>query len=121
MRAGAGMRVAMGLAGLGAVVMAVLIGDALVEGQFRPEGSVLVALAWGKVTLADLYVGFFLFAAWVLFRERHTARALGFVLLVLTLGNFFTCLYVLVALVRCDGSWHRFWLGARHDASPRLA
>jgi hypothetical protein len=121
MTAAPGMRLAIALAALGAACMAVLIGDALLEGHFGPEGSILFALAWGKVTLADLYVGFGLFSAWVLFRERHTARALGFVLLVLTLGNLFTCLYVLVALVRSQGSWPRFWLGHRHELAPRLA
>ena len=95
--------------------MGVLIGRALIDGSFWQEGSVLFGLAWGKVTLADLYAGFALFSGWVIFRERHWGRALVFVLLVMTLGNAFTCLYVLTALLRSRGSWKRFWLGHRSE------
>lgn len=109
------MRVAMVLAGLGAAAMALLIGRALIDGSFSQEGSVLFALLWGKVTLGDLYVGFALFSGWVIFRERHLGRALVFVALVMTLGNAFTCIYVLAALLRSRRSWARFWLGYRAE------
>ena len=109
------MRAAIVLAALAAFGMFALIGRAFVEGSFGQEGSVLLGLAWGQVTLADLYVGFALVSAWVVFREKHLARALGFVALVLTLGNAFTAVYVLVALLRSRGSWARFWLGHRAD------
>jgi hypothetical protein len=107
------MRAAMILAGLGAVVMFALIARAVYVGSFWEEGSVLFALAWGKVTLADLYVGFALFSGWVIFREQSQARALAFVALTMSLGNAFTAAYVLVALVTSRGSWARFWLGYR--------
>ena len=107
------MRATIVLAGLGASLMFALIGYAVVVGTFWQEGSVLFALAWGKVTLADLYVGFALFSGWVLFREASKARALAFVGLVMCLGNAFAALYVLLALVRSRGSWSRFWLGHR--------
>lgn len=109
------MRAAIVLAGLAALGMFVLIGRAVADGSFWEEGSILFALAWGKVTLADLYVGFGLFSGWVIFREKHLARALSFVVLVLTLGNAFTSVYVLVALLRSRGSWTRFWLGHRSE------
>jgi hypothetical protein len=111
------MRAAIVLAVVGALGMFALIGRAIAQGSFGPEGSILFALAWGKVTLADLYVGFALFSGWVVFREKHLARALGFVVLVLTLGNAFTAVYVLVALLRSRGSWARFWLGHRAELS----
>ena len=107
------MRAALVLAAIGAAVMGVLIAWALIDGQFGPEGSVLFALVWGKVTLADLYTGFALFSGWVIFREQHVSRALIFVVLVMTLGNLFTCVYVLAALLRSRGNWARFWLGHR--------
>ena len=109
------MRAAIVLAALAALGMFALIGRALVEGSFGAEGSILFALAWGKVTLADLYVGFALFSGWVVFREKHLGRALAFVVLVLMLGNAFTAVYVLVALLRSRGSWARFWLGHRSE------
>ena len=107
------MRAAMILAGLGAIVMFGLIARAVAVGSFWQEGSVLFALAWGKVTLADLYVGFALFSGWVIFREQSVARALVFVALAMSLGNAFTTTYVVVAIVRSRGSWARFWLGHR--------
>ena len=107
------MRAAIVLSALGAAVMLALIARAFAVGDFWPEGSVLYALAWGKVTLADLYVGFALFSGWVVFREASTARALAFVVLMMTMGNAFAAIYVLFALLRCRGNWQRFWLGDR--------
>jgi hypothetical protein len=111
------MRVPIVLAGVAATFMAVLITYASVAGRFSPEGGALFALAWGKVTLADLYIGFALFSGWVIFREGSRVQALVCVALVMTLGNAFAALYVMVALVRCRGDWAVFWLGDR--ASPR--
>lgn len=109
------MRAAIVLAALGAAAMGVLIGRALIHGSFSQDGTVLFALLWGKVTLGDLYVGFGLFSGWVIFREQHLGRALVFVALVMTLGNAFTCVYVLAALLRSRRDWARFWLGYRYE------
>lgn len=107
------MRAAIVLSALGALAMVAVIGRGMIDGSFLREGSVLFALAWGKVTLADLYAGFALFSGWIIFRERRLAIALVFVALVMTLGNAFTCVYVLVALLQSRGDWARFWLGYR--------
>jgi hypothetical protein len=116
------MTIAKVLAALGAVLMFALIAWASVAGHFGPEGSALFAMAWGKVTLADLYVGFALFSGWVIFREKSLLLALVFVALEMTLGNAFGAAYVLVALLRSKGDWRRFWLGHRFtqrgDKSP---
>lgn len=109
------MRVAIVLSALGALAMVAVIGRAIIDGSFFQEGSVLFALAWGKVTLGDLYAGFALFSGWVIFRERRLGIALLFVALVMTLGNAFTCVYVLVALLRSQGNWAHFWLGHRSE------
>lgn len=113
------MRAALVVAGLFAVAMFALIAWAIVVGRFLPEGGALLALAWGKVTLADLYVGFGLFSGWVIYREASVGRSALFVLLVMTLGNAFAAAYVLVALLRCKGSWPRFWLGVRFREGGR--
>ena len=104
------MRVAIVLSALAAAVMFALIGRGLLLGDFWEEGGVLYSLAWGKVTLADLYVGFGLFSGWVIFREASVARSVVCVALVMTLGNAFAAVYVLVALLTCGGSWSSFWL-----------
>jgi hypothetical protein len=111
------MRAAIVLAALAAAAMLALIARAIALGSFWQDGSVLFALAWGKVTLADLYLGFALFSGWVVFRERSTSRALVCVALVMTLGNAFTTIYVLAALRGSRGSWSRFWLGHRFTDS----
>ncbi|MBM4362064.1 MAG: DUF1475 family protein [Deltaproteobacteria bacterium] len=113
------MRAALVAAGLLATSMTVLIGWAIVVGRFSTEGGVLLALAWGKVTLADLYGGFGLFSGWVIYREASLWRAALFVVLVLTLGNAFAAGYVLVALLRSKGSWPRFWLGVHFREGGR--
>lgn len=110
------MRVAMVMSALACAGMTALIVWATLAGRFGDEGSILFALAWGKVTLGDLYAGFSLFCGWVLFREESKARAAVWVLLVLCLGNAFTMAYVTLALARSGGSWTRFWLGARDPA-----
>jgi hypothetical protein len=107
------MRLAILLSAVFAAMMFALIAQAFFVGSFWQEGSALMALAWGKVTMADLYVGFALFSGWVIFREASPLRALAFVTLVMTLGNAFAAVYVLVALLRSRGDWSRFWLGHR--------
>lgn len=101
------------VAALGATLLVAHIGWAIAVGRFWQEGSVLFALPWGRVTLVDLYLGFSLFSGWVLFREASLVRALACLALVMTLGNAFAAVYVVVALVRSRGSWSRFWLGHR--------
>jgi hypothetical protein len=82
-------------------------------GDFWGDGRVLMSVAWGRVSLLDVYVGFGLFCGWVAFRERSRLAAAAWILLVLTLGNMVTCLYAFLALARSRGDWSRFWLGAR--------
>jgi hypothetical protein len=115
------MRIAIVLSSVGAALMFVFIARAVMVGSFGQEGSVLLSLAWGRVTLADLYVGFTLFSCWVIFREASRARALAVVVLVMTLGNAFAALYVLVALLRSRGDWTRFWLGDRSFLPRRIS
>lgn len=107
------MRLAIVVSAVFAAVMFALIVRAFVVGSFWHEGGALMALPWGKVTMADLYVGFALFSGWVSFREASAPRALVFVALVMTLGNAFAAVYVLFALLKSRGDWSRFWLGHR--------
>jgi hypothetical protein len=79
------MRVAIISTGTPTLSMALLIAYASATGSFGSEGGALLALAWGKVTLADLYLGFALFSGWVIFREARRATALVCVALVMTL------------------------------------
>jgi hypothetical protein len=107
------MRIAKGLAFAGMVVMAAILVYGFAQGRFWEEGRVLTTLPWGRVSLADVYVGFALFSGWVAFRERSIARAGVWIVSILVLGNVVSSFYALTALVESRGSWTRFWLGHR--------
>lgn len=50
---------------------------------------------------------------WIGYRERSAAVAIGWIVLILLLGNAVSYAYALAALIRSRGDWKRFWLGAR--------
>ncbi len=102
---------------LGVLAMAGMIAFALLNADFNAEGSILLGLAWGRVSLVDLYVGFTLFSAWIVFRERSPWAALVWVILMMTLGFFTGALYVFLNLQRSNGDWVRFFLGKRAPAN----
>jgi hypothetical protein len=82
-------------------------------GDFWSEGMTLLAMPWGIVTLVDLYTGFALFSGWILYREKSLGRAAIWIILLLILGFFLGCIYVLMAFQASQGNWKRFWLGQR--------
>lgn len=107
------MKTAAILAALGALAMSIILIYAFVEGDFFREGRQLLAMPWGIVSLVDLYVGFFLFSGWILFRDGITLPSVGWIMAVMTLGSFAICLYVLVAVLTSQAHWHVFFMG-RH-------
>ncbi len=110
------MRTATGLTLLGLVVMTVTIMYGFRSGGGWAEVGDIVALPWGLATMIDIYVGFALFCGWVWYREPSRTASVLWTLGVLSLGNWLTCLYVLIALGRSRGDWRRFWLGMRQRA-----
>ncbi len=110
------MRNATLLAGLGLTAMGVVLAYAFIQGDFAAEGSTLLSMPWGIVSLVDLYVGFALFSGWIVYREASWPRALVWIALVMVLGFFAASLYSLIALRGSGGSWPRFWMGARAPA-----
>lgn len=89
-------------------------------GDFFGEGSILMSIAWGKISLIDVYVGFFLFSGWVYFRENQPVKSVVWIIAILVLGNFIACLYASLALLRA-GNWNEFWMGRRKTSgSPSL-
>lgn len=74
----------------GMIVYAVLRGD------FAVEFQTITALPWGQVTLADLYLGFALYALAVLAVERSFASRLLWALPVFVLGNVWAAAWVAV-------------------------
>jgi len=101
------------VAGLGALAMVAVLVYGFVVGDFTGEGSRLLAMPWGQVSLVDLYVGFVLFSCWILFRDGLSLPSVVWIAGVMVLGSLTICLYVLVAAGSSQNDWRRFFLG-RH-------
>ena len=87
---------------LGVVAMAIALAIGFSSGDFTGEGAEILDLAWGRVTLIDLYVGVAIFSAFVAWRERHVAVTVAWVVLFVILGNLATAVYLLVASLRAS-------------------
>jgi hypothetical protein len=107
------MRVARAVALLGVFAMTAALVYAFSAGDLAQEGSVLLSMPWGIVSLVDLYVGFFLFSGWIAYREKSLVRSAIWIALVMVLGFFTASLYTFIALQSCGGDWQRFWMGRR--------
>lgn len=110
------MKAAMIFAVTGTLIMFFTLAYGFIEGDFFKEGSILFSIAWGKVSLIDVYIGFFLFSAWVLYREEKLMTAILWILSIMVLGNFITCLYATIALYNSGEDFKQFWLG-KHKKS----
>ena len=107
------MKVAKLIALLGVLAMGTVLIYGFTVGDFAAEGSQLTNMPWGIVSLVDLYVGFILFAMWIIYREPVRWQAAIWVALLMVLGFFIGSLYTLVALYTSKGDWSRFWQGHR--------
>ena len=107
------MKLAKAIALLGFLAMTGVLVYGFVVGDFSGEGSKLLAMPWGIVSMVDLYVGFVLFSGWIVYRERSPVRSLVWVVLMMVLGFWTGSLYALIALQRSEGDWRQFWLGRR--------
>lgn len=109
------MKIAKVISFLGILAMSGVLVFAFTKGNFAEEGSKLLSMPWGIVSLVDLYVGFTLFSAWIVFRERAFLPSLVWVVLMMTLGFFTASLYIFLALQKSQGSWKRFFFGNRYS------
>ena len=107
------MKVAKAIALLGVLAMSAVLIYAFTTGNLAEEGSELLSMPWGIVSLVDLYVGFTLFSCWIVYREKSLVRSVIWVVLMMVLGFFTASIYVFVALQSSGGDWRRFWLGRR--------
>lgn len=107
------MNAARALAIAGTLAMAAVLVYGFTVGDFAGEGTALLAMPWGIVSLVDLYVGFALFSGWIIYREGLRPLTLLWVALVMVLGFFAASLYTWITLERSGGEWGRFWMGRR--------
>jgi hypothetical protein len=96
---------------LGLLAMTAVLIYGFTIGDFSGEGSTLLKMPWGIVSLVDLYTGFMLFSGWIIYREESLLTAIVWTVAMLTLGFWAGSLYALIALFRSEGDWRKFWLG----------
>lgn len=107
------MKFAKILSALGILAMTTVLVYGFAVGNFRSDGSDLLQNPWGIVSMVDLYTGFILFSAWIVYREKSFVRSLIWVVLMMILGFFTASLYSFLALNSSNGDWKKFWLGRR--------
>jgi len=94
------VRILVGVAGLGllGIVLWAAFAGADVHGSFLDQTGVVTTLPWGVAMLADLYVGFVLFAAIVFLAERSWLSAALWSVPLLFLGNIWAALWLALRL-----------------------
>ncbi|MGB2955205.1 MAG: DUF1475 family protein [Anaerolineales bacterium] len=107
------MNIAKVIAALGILAMTAVLIFGFTMGDFGSDGGEIVQNPWGIVSLVDLYTGFILFSAWIIFREGLNLRSIIWVILMMVLGFFTASLYVLITLFQSGGDWQKFWMGKR--------
>jgi hypothetical protein len=107
------MKIAKVIALLGLLAMTGILIYGFTVGNFSAEGTKLLSMPWGIVSLVDLYVGFTLFSCWIVYREKSTVRSIVWVVLMMIMGFWAGALYTLITLQTSRGDWNHFWKGNR--------
>ena len=105
------MKIAKTISILGMIAMTAVLIYGFTVGDFFGEGSKLFAMPWGIVSLVDLYTGFTLFSAWIIYREKSLPVAILWTIAMMVLGFFAGSVYAFLALQSSDNDWRKFWLG----------
>jgi len=105
------MKIAKIIALLGVAAMTAVLIYGFTAGDFGTDGSEILRNPWGIVSLVDLYTGFILFSAWIVYRERSILASVIWVVLMMVLGFFTASLYAFIALQKSEGDWKHFWMG----------
>ena len=105
------MKLAKLISFLGVLAMTAVLIYGFTVGDFSGEGSQLMSMPWGIVSLVDLYTGFILFSGWIIYREQSLPVAILWTIAMMVLGFFAGSLYALINLYASQGNWRKFWLG----------
>ena len=82
---------------IGMLAMGTGILYGLIAADFLGEGSQILSIPWGIITLIDIYISFLVFCGWIVFREKSVWKSILWVLFVLGLGSFTISLYLFIA------------------------
>ncbi len=108
------MKVAKIITWIGLIAMTYGLINGFLNGDFFKGGKELLANPWGIMSMIDLYVGFTLFSMWIVYREKSILNAIVWTFLMMVLGFFTGCLYVLIALYGAKGNWDKFFKGHKY-------
>ena len=81
-------------------IMTFMIIFSLLTGNFFEQGSTLMGLVWGQMSLVDLYVGFFLVYLWIYYKESKILPRLLWAILLIVTGSLATAVYILIESYR---------------------
>lgn len=95
------------------IAMTIGLVNGFINGDFFVDGGMLLSNPWGIMSLIDLYVGFTIFAMWIVFREKNISVATIWILLLMVLGFFTASLYLIKVFNQSNGRWLDFFLGDR--------
>jgi len=87
---------------ISSLVMTFMIIFSLLTGNFFEQGSILMGLVWGQMSLVDLYVGFFLVYLWIYYKESRLLPRLIWAILLIVTGSLATALYILIESYRAN-------------------
>lgn len=107
------MKIAKIISILGLIAMTSVLFYGFTVGNFGVDGAEILHNPWGIVSMVDLYTGFILFSAWIVYREKAWLPSIIWVILMMVLGFFTASLYIFIALVKSKNNWEKFWLGKR--------
>ena len=94
------LRAALGILGLGLLALVIWAATSLqdLHGTFLDQAAVITTLPWGIATVADLSLGFILFAVLVFLTERSWLIALLWAAPVILLGNIWAVVWFVIRL-----------------------
>lgn len=90
------------IAWISTLIMTFMIIFSLLTGDFFAQGSILMELVWGQMSLVDLYVGFLLVYVWIYYKETKLLPRIIWALLMIVTGSLATALYVLIESYRTN-------------------
>ena len=102
------------IAGLSLTVMLAALSYGFFYGDFSKEGSMLISMPWGIITIIDVYIGVLFFSAWMCWREKGYVRRLLWLISFISLGNLATSIYIVKALGQARGDINLFLSGEQH-------
>lgn len=85
--------------------------NGFINGDFFKDGKSLLENPWGVMSMIDLYTGFTLFSLWIFHREKNIFLSILWTILMMVLGFFTACVYILLALYKSKNNWSTFFHG----------